>query len=233
MHAVGEDRARRQGVERHQPLERAGIAAPARVLDVGAVLGDMDMRHGPERARQRARLPDRLVRHGEARVQSDEAAHERRGGSIPAGIEPAPRLLAPEIALARAIAEERPDAEVAASPGQNGQGILDQVRQFVMVDERRHAGEKRPGDIIARRRLEALRVERAVEAPPHPFQNLDESSAAAARAAAGRSGRGRCRDGCGRRRRPAPSRRRRRQDAPRPGAASATTRPPSIATLKP
>ncbi len=79
MHAVREDRARRQRVERHQPLERPGVAAPARVVDVGAILGDMDVDDRPELARERAGLADRVVGHGEARVQPDEAAHERRG----------------------------------------------------------------------------------------------------------------------------------------------------------
>ena len=82
MHPVREDRARGQGVERRQPLERPGAAAPTRVVDVGPVLGDMDMDDGFEFARQRAGFADRLVGYGKARVQPDEPADERRGRTL-------------------------------------------------------------------------------------------------------------------------------------------------------
>ena len=103
-----------------KPLQRPGKAAPARVVDIGPILGDMDVDDRPEFARQRAGLADGLVGNGEARVQPDEAAHQRRRGDAPACFEPAPRLLAAEIALARAVAEQRPDAEVAQASARIG-----------------------------------------------------------------------------------------------------------------
>ena len=145
-HAMGEDRTLRQRVERQQPFERPGIAAPARVVDVGLILGDVDMDDRAEFARQRAGFLRRFVGDREAGVQPDQAAHQRRRGDATAFRQAAARLLAAEVALGGAVAEQRAHAEVLAGFGEDRQRPVDQVRRLVMVDERRRAGEQRAGD---------------------------------------------------------------------------------------
>jgi len=141
----------------------APITTPARVVDVGLILGEMDVDDRAELARQRAGLARRLVGNREARVQPDEAAHQRRGGEATTLRQSSPRLFAAEIALARAVADERARAEFLAGFGEDRQRSFDPIRRFVMVDERRRPGEQRTGDVVARRSAETVGVKRAVE----------------------------------------------------------------------
>lgn len=134
----------------------------------------MDVDDRAEVAREVARRAYRPVGHREARMQADHPAHQRRGLNAPAFVEAAPRLLAAEIALGRAVAQERAHAELLADVGENRERAFDQVGRFVVVDQRGGAGEEGAGDIIHRTGTQCLGIEHAVEPPPYPFEDLDE-----------------------------------------------------------
>ena len=170
-----EDGAPRQGALREHALERSRRTAGAGVLDVGQVLGDVDVDHRAELAGEPPGLPQRLVGDGEARVQADEPSARGRGSDSAAFRQAAPGLGEAAVPLGGAVAEERPDAEPLAGLRQHLERALDELRRLVVVDERGGAGEERPGDRLPGRGAQALRVERAVEAPPDPAQDLEEA----------------------------------------------------------
>ena len=84
-------------------------------------------------------------------------------------------LLAPEIALGRAVTKQRSHAELLTRRGEDGERSLDQMRRFMMIDERGGAGKKRARDIVHGGHAQRLGVESAVEPPPHPLEDLRES----------------------------------------------------------
>ena len=130
-----------------------------------------------ELARQLAGLAHRFVGYREAGVQPDQSANQRRGGDASAFRQAASRLVAAEIALARAVAEQRAHAELFASLGEDRQRPFDQVRRFVMVDQRRRAGEQRPGDIVARSGARGFRASSARSRRHHTFSRISRKSA--------------------------------------------------------
>ena len=217
---MGEDRAGRQSAERQQPFERS------RQRRAGA---RRRRRHGLRRRgharpspRSRARSPaSRTVSSETVKLacsptrprSSGEAATRRHSAG------PRRALVAAEIALGRAVAEQRADAELLAGLGEDRERALDEIRRFVMVDQRRRSREQRARHIVARRRAQGFGVERAVEPPPDPFQDLQEvlRRRTRRRHAIGREAA--VDDGCGRRPRRARSRRRDRRGAPRPPGA--------------
>jgi hypothetical protein len=77
MHAMSQDRTARQGAEAVQALQRPGIAARERIGDIGRVLCHVDVHDGAQIFSQASGGADRVVRHGEARVQSDQATQQR------------------------------------------------------------------------------------------------------------------------------------------------------------
>ena len=108
----------------------------------------MHMQDGGEFAGEGARLAHGVVGDGKARVQADHAAYQRRAGNAAALGQAARGLLMTEIALGRAVAKQRAHAELLAYLGEDGERALDQMRRFVMIDERGGAGEQCARDII-------------------------------------------------------------------------------------
>ncbi len=233
MHAMRQDRAGNQRAQRRKPLQRTVEAARPRVIDVGQILRDMHMQDGAEFAGESARLAHGVVGDGEARVQADHAAHQRRGWNAAALGQTARGLLAPEIALGRAVAKQRAHAELLADLGENGERALDQIRRFVVIDQRGGAGEQRARDIVLCRRAQRFGVERTVEPPPHPLEDLHEifRRRRGRRHAVARQAR--CRDACARKPRRRRSRHRRRRARARLRAATPTIIPSTTAIRRP
>jgi hypothetical protein len=150
VHTVCQDRSARQRAELLQPFQRTRIAARQRVGAVGSVLGHMDMHHCPEFPGQPAGGVDRLVRHREARVQSDQAAQQRGGWHTPAFLQAALSFRCTEIAFAGAVAQQRSHTQLFAHAGQDVQRSFDQVGRLVVIDQRRRSRQQRAGYVIHR-----------------------------------------------------------------------------------
>ena len=87
---------------------------------------------------------------------------------------PALRPLGP-VAVGGLVAEHRADAERPQRVLDHVERAVDRVRRGVVVDERRRAGEQRLHPADERRRADRVLVERSVEAPPDPLQDLQEA----------------------------------------------------------
>jgi hypothetical protein len=78
MNAVREDRALGQRLQVKQALQGARVSATPRIVHVGCVLRDVDVRDGAELLRERRGGAERLVGDRERRVQPHGAPHEGR-----------------------------------------------------------------------------------------------------------------------------------------------------------
>ena len=167
-----------------QPLrERQPVSAPA-VLDVGAVLGDVNVQAAAASARTASARRCRLVvAQREAGVGADHPARQLR---LLLGLECAVLLDAQvaslgAVAIGHLVAQHgaQPDALQAAL--QRRQRARDAGGRGVMVHEQRRARKRRLDRSRQRRQLDRLGVERAVEPPPDPLEDLEEAAGRRAR----------------------------------------------------
>ena len=106
VHAMREYRAGHQRAQRLQPFQRSSRAAPACIADIGKILRYMHMQHSPQLAGQIAGFADRVVRHGETRMQPNQASHQRRRRQRLAFGQATPRFFPAKISFGRAITEQ-------------------------------------------------------------------------------------------------------------------------------
>ncbi len=164
--AVGEQRPGAERARLGEPLDRAGV---------DPVLGRVHV--------QRPELGaggERLVGEREGGVGADERARQRRplpgDPAQEAAVlgEPGPRPRG-AVAVGGLVAEHRAGAEPAERLLDHVERAVDRVRRGVVVDERRRPGEQRLDPADERGGADRVLVERPVEPPPDPLQDLEEA----------------------------------------------------------
>jgi hypothetical protein len=78
------------------------------------------------------------------------------------------------VAVARLVAEDGADAQRLERVGDDVERPVDRVGRGVVVDQRRRPPQHRLHPADERRGADRLLVERTVEPPPHPLQDLEE-----------------------------------------------------------
>ncbi len=177
--AVRQERALVQCAGPLEPVDDAVAAAGDRVTLVRTVLGGVDVEPDAVVARCLAACRQRLVGERERGVRADHAAGE---GELlpPHAVEEAPVLadarecpLEP-VAVGGLVTEHRAHPEAAQGLLDDVERAVDRVRRGVVVDERGRAREERLHAADQGRGPDAVLVERPVEAPPDPLQDLGE-----------------------------------------------------------
>ena len=177
VNAVGQDRTGRQGTEVVQTLERSVEAPLDRIVDVGQVLGHVNVHHGLELPAQVCGRFERLVGDGERGVQPDDSSNQLPlVGSTESAtlLETSPSLRMTAIALGRPETEKSSHAELLAGVGQDVQRAFDEIGGFVVVDQGRGAREQCLGYVVSGRGAQGVFVESPIEPPPDALQDLEE-----------------------------------------------------------
>ena len=163
-------------------MEAVGDAVPAAgdgVGLVGRVLGRVDVEPDAGDGCRLAAGGEGLVGERERGVRPDHPAREREV-LPPHAVEEPPVLgdarLCPleAVAVGRLVAEDGADPEAVQGLLDDVERAVDRVRRRVVVDERGRPGEQRLHPADEGGGPDALLVERAVEPPPDPLQDLRE-----------------------------------------------------------
>ena len=168
--AVREQRALVEPVVGREPLHG---------VDVDRVLRRVHMEADAELGCDLDAGAQRLVRERERRVRADEAAGERQVALAEARQEAAVLGEAGAgdrgaVAVRRLVAEDAAEPEPVERVGDHVERSVDGVRRGVVIDHGRRAGEERLHAADERRRAHSVQVERPIEAPPDPLEDLEE-----------------------------------------------------------
>ena len=179
VHAVREQRPLVERARAAQPLDDAHAGAGDAVALVDPVLRRVDVETDPELRCGAGACGERLVAERERCMRADEPARQRRPlvahprEEAPVLRDAGGRALRP-VAVGRLVAEHRAEPERPQRVGDHVERAVDRVRRRMVVDERRRSREQRLHPADERRGAHGLLVERAVEPPPDPLEDLEE-----------------------------------------------------------
>jgi hypothetical protein len=158
-----------------QPLHDTVAAAGVGVGLVGTVLGHVDVHAHATVARGVDHVAQGVVGQRERRVRPHHAARESRGpGEEAAVLGHAGRGAFGSVAVADLVAQDAADPEPGQGVGDDVERAVDGVRRGVVVDDGRGARAQGVEPAAQRGGTDGPLVERAVEAPPDPLEDLGE-----------------------------------------------------------
>ena len=174
--AVRQQRARGEQTVRVEALHHAHAVSRAAILDVGLVLGGVDVERAARALGQRPQPIQAIRREREAGVAADHPAGERRADGLEGLVLLQPAVAAfGTVAVRHLVTERRPQPDLLERALQGAERSADERGRRVVIDEERGAGKRGLDGPDQARQVDRFRIEGPVQPPPDPLQDLHEA----------------------------------------------------------